>query len=755
MDLHELNPMQRQAAQTTEGPLLIIAGAGSGKTRTMTYRIASLLSKGVPAASIMALTFTNKAAKEMLNRVDKLTGGSASGAWIGTFHAICVRILRRDIEKIGYQRSFVIYDDDDQMRVLKDIFKRMDIDDKLMPLREVKSIISDAKNRLLNADEWFAQSHKDFRSQKIHDIFKSYDITLKNANALDFDDLISKTLQLLVDHPPVLSYYQRRFRYVHVDEYQDTNFAQYSLVRLLTQESQNLCVVGDDDQSIYGWRGADIRNILEFQKDFPEAKVIKLEQNYRSSSTILDAANAVISNNQGRMEKALWTDLGEGEKIKFCSASDEHEESAWVCERIRVLHQKGLPYGQIAVLYRMHAQSRVPEEMLMRAGIPYRIYGGTRFYDRREIRDIVAYLRLLTNPLDEVSLKRIINVPKRSIGEATVATLEKHSLRQNISLFSALTDLPGELSSRPRKCVSDFVSMINKLTVMKDHLPLTEFIRLVLDESGLLAQYEDTNDEELIAKRENVLEFLGAVQEFEKLSDDQTLEAFLENVALVSDLDMQGDAPQFVTLMTLHSAKGLEYDAVFLIGLEEGLFPSNRALMEDGRMEEERRLCYVGITRARKHLSLSLAKRRTLFNQISFNPPSPFITEIPKELLADDWGKTMRKHFGPSDPQEMTTRRPVQRQAKMGFGIPGMGQDPSQIPGVRKGFVPSTAREESEATAAANVFKPGDKVLHKKFGEGRVLELTGTGTDTRISIHFTAYGDKQFALHVAPIVKMG
>ena len=755
MDLHELNPMQRQAAQTTEGPLLIIAGAGSGKTRTMTYRIAYLLSKGVPAASIMALTFTNKAAKEMLSRVDKLTGGSAADAWIGTFHSICVRILRRDIEKIGYQRSFVIYDDDDQMRVLKDIFKRMDIDDKLLPYREVKSIISDAKNRLLSADEWFAQSHKDFRSQKIHDIFRAYDIALKNANALDFDDLISKTLQLLVDHPPVLSYYQSRFSHVHVDEYQDTNYAQYSLVRLLTQESRNLCVVGDDDQSIYGWRGADIRNILEFQKDFPNAKVIKLEQNYRSSSNILEAANAVIANNKGRMDKALWTDLGEGEKIKFCHAGDEHEESAWVCERIRVLHQKGLPYAQIAVLYRMHAQSRVPEEMLMRAGIPYRIYGGTRFYDRREIRDIIAYLRLLTNPLDEVSLKRIINVPKRSIGDATVAMLEQHAIRADIPLFSTLTDMPEELSSRPRKCVGDFLAMINKLTAMKDQLPLSEFIQLVLDETGLLRQFEDTNDEELISKRENVLEFLGAVQEFENLSDDQTLEAFLENVALVSDLDMQDDAPQYVTLMTLHSAKGLEYDAVFLIGMEEGVFPSSRALAEDGRLEEERRLCYVGMTRARKYLSLSLARRRTLFNQISFNPPSTFISEIPKNLLADDWGKTMRKHFGPADHQEMTVRRPAQRQPKMGFGIPGMGQKPLQIPGVRKGFIPSTAREEAEATAAALVFKPGDKVLHKKFGEGRVLELSGTGTDTRISIHFTAYGDKQFALHVAPIVKMG
>ncbi|NLD33540.1 MAG: UvrD-helicase domain-containing protein [Clostridiales bacterium] len=751
MNLNDLNPMQRQAAETIEGPLLIIAGAGSGKTRTMTYRIAHLMQQGVPAYAIMALTFTNKAAKEMLSRVDKLTGSSAGDAWIGTFHSICVRILRRDIEKIGYQRNFVIYDDDDQMRVIKDLYKRLDIDDKQLPPRELKSIISDAKNRLLSADEWFAQTRKDFRSQKIHDLFLAYDRTLKQANALDFDDLIAKALQLLVDHPPVLQHYQRRFSHVHVDEYQDTNFAQYSLVKLLTQESQNLCVVGDDDQSIYGWRGADIRNILDFQKDYPQAKVIKLEQNYRSTANILEAANQVIANNEGRMEKALWTEIGEGEKIKFCSAGDEHEESAWVCERIRSLHQKGLPYAQIAVLYRMHAQSRVPEEMLMRAGIPYRIYGGTRFYDRREIRDVVAYLRLLINPLDEVSLKRIINVPKRSIGDATIATLEQHAHDQQIPLYTALTDLPEALSSRPRKCVGDFVAMMNKMTAMREQMKLTEFVQFVLEESGLLKQYEDTNDEELITRRENVMEFVGAVQDFENLAEDATLESFLENVALVTDLDMQENAPQYVTLMTLHSAKGLEYDAVFLIGLEEGVFPSQRSLLDKERMEEERRLCYVGMTRARKYLSLSLAKRRTLFNQISFNPPSPFIAEIPAHLLADDFGKAMRRHFGVTEAPPLAQRRPTQRQPKISFGIPGMGQDLTQIPGVRKGFLNTAARLKKKAPT---VFNAGDKVLHKKFGEGLVLDVSGTGTDTRISIRFTAYGEKQFAVHVAPIVKM-
>ena len=753
MNLQDLNPMQRQAAETIDGPLLIIAGAGSGKTRTMTYRIANLLEKGVAARAILALTFTNKAAREMLARVNRLTGDAAGEAWIGTFHAICVRILRRDIEKIGYQRSFVIYDDDDQQRVLKDIYRRLDIDDKQLSVREMKGIISGAKDRLLTAKEWFDSSPRDYRAQRMYDIFHAYDQRLKEANALDFDDLISKTLQLFLDHPPVLQYYQRRFQYVHVDEYQDTNFAQYSLVKLITQESRNLCVVGDDDQSIYGWRGADIRNILSFEKDFPEAKVVKLEQNYRSTSTILDAANEVIANNKGRMEKRLWTDAGKGEKIKFCSAGDEHEESAWVCEHIRSLNEdEGLPLSQIAVLYRMHAQSRVPEEMLMRAGIPYRIYGGTRFYDRSEIRDILAYLRVLVNPLDEVALKRIINVPKRAIGDATVTALEKQAEEKGIPLSQALTDLPDSLSSRPRKCVSDFVGLMENLKQLKGKLAITDFIKIVLEETGLLRQYEDTNDEELIARGENLQEFVGAVQEFENLADDKSLESFLEYVALVTDLDMQEDAPQYVTLMTLHSAKGLEYDAVFMIGMEEGVFPTHRSMQDEEKMEEERRLCYVGMTRARRHLALSLAKRRTLFNQISFNPPSPFVSEIPKALLSDEWGKAMRKHFGVQHQEPSLPRRPAQRPPKMGFGIPGMGQDSlGAIPGVRKGFAASLERADRRKNL---VFNEGDEVLHKKFGAGVVTEVTGTGADARISIQFTAYGEKQFAVSVAPIVKL-
>ncbi len=750
MNLHDLNERQLEAVLHKDGPLLIIAGAGSGKTRAMTYRIAHLLEQGVKPWNILALTFTNKAAREMLKRVEGLSGNAAEDIWIGTFHAICVRILRRDIEKIGYQRSFSIYDDDDQQRVLKDLFKRFEIDDKDLSLREMRGIIGDAKNKLMYADDWFAQTRRDRRSQTIHDVFSAYDKRLEAANALDFDDLLNKTLQLLLDHPPVLEHYQQRFHYVHVDEYQDTNLAQYNLVKLLTQKSRNLCVVGDDDQSIYGWRGADIRNILEFNKDFPEAKVIKLEQNYRSTQTILDAANAVIKNNEGRMDKTLWTEGKKGEKIRFAAAGDEREEAAWICEHIRRLRKNRVPLAEIAVLYRMHAQSRVLEEMFMRAGIPYRVYGGTRFYDRKEIKDALAYLRCLVNPEDDVALKRIINVPKRAIGDATVAVLEGHAEEQNITIHAALRDLPDALGSRPRKCVESFVELMDLLNEKRKQLPLGEFARLMLDETGLLKQYEESTDEDELSKRDNLLEFLQAVNEFARLSEEATLESYLENVALVTDLDMQEEAPQFVTLMTLHSAKGLEYRAVFIAGMEDGLLPSARAKQEENRLEEERRLCYVGMTRAKEYLYLTRTRHRAIFNQASYNQPSPFLAEIPKELISDEYGRTMREHFGEFKPPKERVR-PSQRQPKTSFGIPGMGQDPGEIPGVRKGFVASLAADMDEP---AQIFEQGDRVLHKKFGAGQVTSTSGEGADARVSIHFTAYGEKEFSIAIAPIVKV-
>ena len=758
MDLSMLNPEQRLAAETMEGPVLILAGAGSGKTRALTYRVANLMDHGVPAWSILALTFTNKAAREMKERITQLVGEQAESAWISTFHSTCARILRRDIEKLGYTRSFTIYDDDDQGTVIKDILKHLNIDEKFLPPREIKAKISDAKNKLMGPDEWFAKTERDFRSQTLHDVFIAYEQRLKAANALDFDDLLLKTLELLADHPPVLESYRDRFHYVMVDEYQDTNYAQYMLVKLLTDKSRNLCVVGDDDQSIYGWRGADIRNILDFEKDYPDAKVIKLEQNYRSTANILDAANQVIAHNAGRKEKALWTEAGAGETIKLYCAGDEREEAAWVADRIQKMNRHGEEYGRVAVLYRTNAQSRVMEEMLMRAGIPYKVFGGLRFYDRKEVRDVIAYLRVIANPTDDVSLRRIINVPKRAIGDATISELVRHAQEQEMPLFSALTDMPSSLSSRPRKCVGDFFTMMTTLMAMKDGMPLGVFVKQMVDQTGLMEQYQKEDSDEARSRVENIQEFLGAVEEFDRQTENATLEDYLENIALVTELDQAEDQKQYVTLMTLHSAKGLEFPNVFIIGMEEGIFPSGRSLMDEQRMEEERRLCYVGITRAKERLFLSRASQRMLYNQINHNAPSRFLSEIPSRLLEDEW-EAKRKQTFKGEPM------PQLKSYTSGYGLKSaptvsqlgqpkltLGGNMLEIPGVQKGFTPSKARQNT--SALQNIFKPGDRVMHRKFGEGNVVELKGTGADTRISIEFTAYGVKEFSLSIAPIVKI-
>ena len=778
MNLNDLNPMQRRAAETLEGPVLILAGAGSGKTRTLTYRVANLLEHGVKAWHILALTFTNKAAREMRERIERLAGADAGEAWIGTFHSICCRILHRDIEKLGYERSFTIYDDDDQQRVIKAVLKELDIDEKFLPPKAVSTDISDAKNRLLSPDEWLQKRGGDYRSQKTHDVMTRYEQRLRAANALDFDDLLVKTLQLFVEHPPVLEYYQSRFQYVHVDEYQDTNYAQYQLVSLITRKSRNLCVVGDDDQSIYGWRGADIRNILDFEKDFPDATVIKLEQNYRSTANILDAANQIIAHNEGRKEKELWTEDGEGEKITLYAAADERDEAAWICQRIRQLQRGGTPYGSIAILYRMHALSRVLEETLMRAGIPYHVYGGTRFYDRREVRDVLAYLRLIQNPADDISLSRIINVPKRAIGDSTVEQLTQYARQNDMSLYAAVAAPPDTLASRARKSVNDFSSLIVSLLLAKETLPLSEFVQKVIDDSGLIAQYQKEENEENQARIENIREFMGAVTEFEQKSEDKSLFAFLENVALVTELDNQDSAPSFVTMMTLHSAKGLEYDVVFMSGMEEGIFPSARAMQEDNRVEEERRLCYVGVTRARRLLHLSYARRRMLFNQMQFNAPSCFLQEIPKRLIREEqssaaqsasygygapaargagWGSYggsgMRRQGGYQDnesrPQYGYGDTMPQRRAPAPKAPARPAQQPWNIPGVQRGFVPSPAR-----SVQVQLFKVGDKVQHPKFGKGVIREVTGSGDAARLHIVFPVFGEKVLAQSIAPIVKI-
>ena len=766
MNLDMLNEQQRKAAETLDGPVLILAGAGSGKTRALTFRVANLIDHGIQPWQILAITFTNKAAKEMKERIAKLVGERADDVWVSTFHAMCAKILRRDIEKLGYNRSFTIYDDDDQASVLKDVIKRLNIDDKVLPLRELRWKIRDAKNKLLTPDEWFEKSPRDYHSQQIHDVYTQYELHLKNANALDFDDLLVRTLELFADHPPVLESYRQRFSHVLVDEYQDTNFAQYSLVKLLTQKSRNLCVVGDDDQSIYGWRGADIRNILDFEKDFPDATVIKLEQNYRSTANILDAANQVIAHNESRKDKSLWTEEPAGETIKLFCAGDEREEAAWICDRMQQLHLSGDIYGSMAVLYRTNAQSRVLEEMLMRAGIPYRIYGGQRFYDRKEVKDVIAYLRCIVNPSDDVSLRRIINQPKRAIGESTIQELVRYAGDKEMPLFSALIDVPESLSARPRKCVHEFGELMNRLVLESEEMKLSEFVSHLIQETGLRAQYENDQSEEGKTRLENIDELMGAVGEYEQAAEEPTLSNYLENVALITDLDSAETSAQYVTLMTVHSAKGLEFPTVFIAGLEEGIFPSGRNMQDEAKLEEERRLCYVAITRAMKNLYISYASQRMIFNQLNYNAPSRFIAEIPRRLLDDEWiGQRERSFPGSEEPHGRMFQRRAPRAENVGpltFGVPkivtrgsGAGSKNAAlgIPGVQKGFTPSAAASVP-ASAMASLFAIGDRVMHRKFGEGDVVEIHGNGNEARIVISFAAYGQKEFALSIAPIVKV-
>ena len=742
MNLNMLNPQQRLAAETLEGPVLILAGAGSGKTRALTCRAANLIDHGVPAWQLLCLTFTNKAAREMRSRILQLVGDQAEEAWISTFHSTCARILRRDIEKLGYTRAFTIFDEHDRSAVVRDVLKSQNIDERYLPPKELVHLLSDAKNKLLSPDEWFARSARDRRSQVIHDAMVAYEEHLRKLNALDFDDLLLRTLQLLAEHPPVLEAYQRRFRYVMVDEYQDTNSAQYQFVQLLTRESRNLCVVGDDDQSIYGWRGADIRNILDFEKDYPDTTVIKLEQNYRSTRTILDAANAVIAHNVGRKDKRLWTEAETGEPIRIFCADNERGEAGWVVSRIKQLHQNGVPYQQIAVLYRSNAQSRVLEDMFASvAAVPYRVFGNTRFYERKEIREIVAYLRTLENPADDISLQRIINVPRRSIGDSTVQELLRHAREQGLSLYASLSDPPASLSARPRKCVTQFRELVEQLQELKGSLPLDAFVIRLLELTGLREMYEQENTEEARGRVENLDEFVSAVAEFSQLNPGADLTSFLEHIALVTDTDNLNQEDGYVTLMTLHSAKGLEFDVVFITGMEEGVFPHSRSMFSESQMEEERRLCYVGITRARKQLFLSRALQRMSLNSPAHNQPSQFLKEIPEELIHNESAVRDRVFGAMTPPAPRTSAQRI-------LGAP----NPLGIPGVRKGFTPSPAR--AFENRGLPQFAVGDRVIHRHFGEGRVVEITGVGSGARIKIEFIALGVKEFMLSVAPIAKL-
>lgn len=751
IDLNRLNPEQKQAVLTTEGPLLILAGAGSGKTRVLTYRAAYLVEKGVPPWAILAITFTNKAAREMRERISRLAAEAADDMWVMTFHALSARILRRDIEKLGYKREFSIYDDDDQMTLIKRILKKLDISDKSYPPRAVKSVISDAKNRMLSPEEWL-KDNPDFRSKPYYRAYCEYEKQLKENNALDFDDLILKTLELLTEHPPVLEVYRRKFSYIMVDEYQDTNMAQYMLVRTLAGDKKNVCVVGDDDQSIYGWRGADLRNILEFEKDYGGCPVIKLEQNYRSTGNILDAANQVIAHNTGRKEKALWTDADAGDKIKLYHALDERDEAAWVCDTIQSLTRGSCELGDMAILYRTNAQSRVLEEALVRRGIRYGVYGGLKFYDRKEVKDVIAYLRVLVNPDDDISLRRIINEPRRGIGDSTVETIAAYATQNGLSLLNALMEAENAgLSSRALTAVRGFTELLITLTGDMLDKPAGEFITGLIEQTGLEKQYENDKEPENESRRENIHELVSAVIEYDRMNPEGGMVGFLENVALVTDTDRMEEKTSLVTLMTLHSAKGLEFPVVFLTGLEEGIFPISRAMFNEEQMEEERRLMYVGVTRAKRKLYLSHARNRMLYNARQSNELSRFVTEIPARVLEENRQKNdtrvLPRPFGQRANAGAQAARPEVRS-----GIAGRPSI-SSIPGVQKGFGVQAARELPKRPEIR--YAVGDRVFHKAFGNGVVKQVTQMAGGARVTVDFgEGKGVKTFAAD-APMIKIG
>lgn len=730
--LNTLNDMQRQAVLTTEGPLLLLAGAGSGKTRVLTHRIAYLIDQGVKAWNILAITFTNKAAREMKERVAAITL-QGDEVWVSTFHSTCVKILRREIDKIGYSNKFSIYDADDSERLIKDILKEHNISDKVYPVKMIMSQIGNQKDQMHTPEDYMKEVEKDFRMRKVADVYAIYQNRLKENNALDFDDLIFKTVELFNKRPDILDKYQERFRYIMVDEYQDTNGAQYQLVKLLASKYYNLCVVGDDDQSIYGWRGADIKNILDFEKDFKNTTVIKLEQNYRSTGLILESANAVIKNNRTRKAKALWTDQEEGTKLKFHNASGDREEAKFICETIDKGVVEGKKYSDFAILYRNNALSRVIEEQLVKESVPYRLFGGTRFYDRKEIKDIMCYLKVLNNPNDDIAIKRIINVPKRSIGGTTVAKISEYAAENHLSFYMALcgSENIDSLSSRAKASLVKFVELLNDFNIDAEELPVSELIEKIIDETGYKAELEAINTDESRGRLENIGELVNKAAEFEENNEDADLAQFLEEVALVADVDGFTEGDDTVVLMTLHSSKGLEFDTVFIAGFEESIFPGFRA-MQDGtgmEMEEERRLCYVGITRAKKELYLTAAKNRLQHGQRVYNMPSRFLKEIPSKFVErSEDGLTVKKAEG-------------------SFGF----ENPARYNPAKRVINPYKMPEPKNVSLN---FTVGDQVKHIKFGIGQVKDMMPAGADYEITVDFINAGTKKLMSKFANLKKI-
>nr|WP_092069380.1 DNA helicase PcrA [Dendrosporobacter quercicolus]NSL47455.1 DNA helicase PcrA [Dendrosporobacter quercicolus DSM 1736]SDL90175.1 DNA helicase-2 / ATP-dependent DNA helicase PcrA [Dendrosporobacter quercicolus] len=732
-----LNPAQAEAAAHIDGPLLIMAGAGSGKTKVLTCRIAYLLEQGVAPYNILAITFTNKAAAEMRERVERMVGLRSKDIWLSTFHAFCAKFLRLEIDAVpGYQRNFVIYDAGDCQAVVKACLKELNLDDKQFAPNSIQSMISNAKNAL--TDEWeFARTADTFFAGKVAEIYKLYQAKLRNHNALDFDDLLLYTVRLLETNPEVCEKYQNKFKYILIDEYQDTNHAQYLLAHLLAAKHRNLCVVGDADQSIYGWRGADIRNIMDFEKDYPEAKVVKLEQNYRSTKTILAAANAVIEHNADRKPKELWTENTAGEPISYYLANDERDEAQYIASNIIKLNTVyNTGYGDMAVLYRTNVQSRVIEEAFMKNGIPYTMVGGLRFYDRKEIKDILAYLRVIFNPADTVSLLRIINVPRRGIGDTTIGRLNDYAGGNGLTLFDVVSNpelVPG-LTARAKRPLEDLAEFIFTLMSEQNSLAVADLIDKVMTASGYLAELEKEQTPQSEVRIENLRELLSVAKEFANGELEHNLENFLSHVALVSDLDTAETNGEKVTLMTLHSAKGLEFPVAFMAGLEEGLFPHARTLMNECEIEEERRICYVGITRARRKLYLTNARMRTIYGKTIMYPASRFLSEIPPSVL---------------ERVEMRPSRPAAWSSGFGGGT-GAGR---QMPAAAGPAAPA-ARAAVRPTGQPVAWKVGDKAQHSKWGVGTVVDVRGQGEDQALKVAFPGQGIKELMLKYAPIAKV-
>ena len=757
--LKGLNDKQYEAVVNTEGPCLVIAGAGSGKTKVLTHKIAYLMGeKNILPWNILAITFTNKAAKEMKERIELLVGDAAKDMWVGTFHSICVRILRKFIDRVGFDSSFIIFDSSDQKTMIKQILKDLQLDDKIFTDRSVMSEISNAKNEMLEPDIYAVKAHGDFRKEKIAEVYERYQKRLKENNAIDFDDIINYTIKILIENPDVLQYYSNKFEYVLVDEYQDTNKSQFTLVTMLASKHGNITAVGDNDQGIYSFRGADISNILNFEKDFPGTKIIKLEQNYRCTGNILKVANAVIKNNEVKYDKKLWTENDVGNLPKVFSADNEYDEGKYIAEQIEhLIREEKYKYSDFAVLYRMNTQSRAIEEILRREDIPYKIVGGLKFYERKEIKDIISYLRLVQNPADNLSLNRVINEPKRGIGKTSLDKIAQISEENNISMYQVIKNAEIYGLNRVYLNSREFIDCMESIIAKKDELTISELVKKILKDTGYTRALENENTIEAENRIASLEEFLNVAVEFEEESADNGLSDFLEGITLSSDLDNMEEAEESVTLMTLHSAKGLEFPVVFLVGMEEGIFPGYKSIGEQKELEEERRLCYVGVTRAKENLFLTNSKQRTTFGSTTHNPPSRFLQEIPKELLDgyEDAVTSMPKKeniFGDSgytwsygsknngniktyknvEPQYATSATSVQKNN----GITGFAFRTAES------FLNNIGKK-SNNNIDFSAYQSGVRVYHKKFGEGTINYVEPEGEDLKVDINFDKVGHKR------------